>query len=163
MQKPSIFASISCSAVLLGSASLCAVSMVAIAQDTSGVQSASAQHPADSESLPKRVLVSSRIAQALHKDQPEPAYPAIAVLAHVSGTVVLQAVIGTDGHVLSLHVVSGPAMLQQATIDAVGKWVYKPYLMNNEPVEVSTTIKVVFPLINVLMSPPLAGHPHAVP
>jgi protein TonB len=45
-------------------------------------------------------------------------------------------------------------MLQQAALDAVKKWVYRPYLLNNEATEVNTTINVFFPL---------AGYPHAVP
>ena len=45
-----------------------------------------------------------------------------------------------------LHVVSGPAMLQQAALDAVKTWRYRPYLLNNEPVEVETTVNVIFTL-----------------
>jgi TonB family protein len=161
MRKATSFSSINGRIVLLVFASLGMVSM-ALAQDTGSAQRGSAQQAADVGSVPKEVAISSRVAQTLHKEQPEPKYPPIAAMAHVSGTVVLQAVIAADGHVVSLRVVSGPPMLQQVTVDAVKNWFYKPYLLNNEPVEVSTTIKVVFPL-NVLMSPPLPGHPHAVP
>jgi protein TonB len=44
----------------------------------------------------------------------------------------------------ALRVISGPASLQQATLDAVRQWTYRPYLLNNTPVEVETTINVVF-------------------
>jgi protein TonB len=84
--------------------------------------------------------------------------------AHLGGLVVLRAVIGKDGRVLSVGVISGPAMLQQAAIDAVEQWVYKPYLLNNVPTEVNTTIKILFPL-NFNIAPnriPESGHPHAV-
>ena len=57
--------------------------------------------------------------------------------------VVLQAIITKEGHVKDLHVVSGPKLFQQASLDAVRQWVYRPYLLNGEPVEVETTINVV--------------------
>ena len=56
--------------------------------------------------------------------------------------------IGTDGHIVNLKVVSGPQMLQQAALDAVKDWQYRPYLLNGEPVEVLTTINIVFTLSN---------------
>ena len=62
------------------------------------------------------------------------------------GTVVLQATISKTGTIENLHVVSGPAMLQQAALDAVKSWRYRPYLLNNEPVEVETTVNVIFTL-----------------
>ena len=46
----------------------------------------------------------------------------------------------------NLHVISGPEMLQQPSLDAVKQWVYKPYLLNGEPVEVETQIMVVYTL-----------------
>lgn len=70
----------------------------------------------------------------------------IARAARVSGTVVLQATISKAGKTENLSVVSGPALLQEAAIDAVKQWRYKPYLLNNEPVEVETTINVDFRL-----------------
>ena len=75
-----------------------------------------------------------------------PVYPPIAKAARVSGTVVLQATISKSGTITNLRVVSGNAMLQQAALDAVRSWRYKPYLLNGEPVEVDTTINVVFNL-----------------
>ena len=51
-----------------------------------------------------------------------------------------------DGSIENLQVVSGPAMLQQAALDAVKTWRYRPYLLNNEPVEVDTTVNVIFTL-----------------
>ena len=75
-----------------------------------------------------------------------PIYPPIAKAARVSGTVVLQATISKTGSIENLHVISGPAMLQQAAMDAVKTWRYRPYLLNNEPVEVETTVNVIFTL-----------------
>jgi periplasmic protein TonB len=75
-----------------------------------------------------------------------PVYPPIAVAARVEGTVILQATIAKAGTIENLRVVSGPAMLQQAALDAVKNWVYRPYLLDGEPVEVETTVNVVFAL-----------------
>ena len=58
----------------------------------------------------------------------------------------LSATIGKDGRVKDLSVVKGHPLLVQAALDAVKNWVYKPTLLNGEPVEVSTTIDVNFTL-----------------
>jgi protein TonB len=73
-----------------------------------------------------------------------PVYPAIAKAAGVHGTVVLQATISKSGTIENLRVIGGPLMLQQAALDAVKTWRYRPYLLNGEPVEVETTVNVVF-------------------
>lgn len=75
-----------------------------------------------------------------------PHYPSIAIAIHLGGTVVLQATISKTGSIENLHVVSGPPLLHQAAIDAVQQWRYRPYLLNNQPVEVETTINVEFTL-----------------
>ena len=64
----------------------------------------------------------------------------------VSGTVVFNAIIDEKGSVESLHVISGPPILQQAALDAVKSWRYKPFLVNGEPVAVKTQINVIFTL-----------------
>ena len=73
-----------------------------------------------------------------------PVYPAIAKAAHVSGTVVLHAVISRAGTIQSLGVVSGPELLRASAVSAVQDWRYRPYLLNGEPTEVDTTITVNF-------------------
>jgi protein TonB len=75
-----------------------------------------------------------------------PPYPLIAKASKTQGTVVLQASISSSGIIENLHVVSGPAMLQQAALDAVKTWRYRPYLLNGQPVEVETTVNVIFTL-----------------
>jgi protein TonB len=75
-----------------------------------------------------------------------PVYPPIAVAARVEGTVVLAAAISASGAIENLRVVSGHPMLQQAALDAVGNWRYRPFLLNGQPVEVETTINVIFTL-----------------
>ncbi len=80
----------------------------------------------------------------LYKNVPQ--YPIIAKTMGVQGTVVLQAVISKSGTIENLRVISGPPVLQQAAIDAVKNWRYRPYLLNQQPVEVETTVNVIFKL-----------------
>lgn len=75
-----------------------------------------------------------------------PVYPVDAKKAKITGSVVLTAIIGRDGEVENLRVVSGPSALQQSALDAVRQWHYKPFLLNGNPVEVETTINIVYML-----------------
>jgi periplasmic protein TonB len=75
-----------------------------------------------------------------------PTYPPLGKAMRVEGTVVLAATISRDGTIANLHIVSGPAVLQQAAFDAVSNWRYRPYLLNGQPVDVETTINVIFTL-----------------
>jgi protein TonB len=95
---------------------------------------------------PKKINISAGVSAGLLLQRTQPIYPPIAKAARVSGTVVLQATISKQGTIENLKIVSGPAMLQQAAVDAVRQWRYRPYLLNNEPVEVDTTVNVIFTL-----------------
>jgi protein TonB len=75
-----------------------------------------------------------------------PVYPPIAIVSRTQGTVVLAATISKGGTIENLRVVSGSPMLQQSALDAVSSWRYKPYVLDGEPVEVETTVNVVFTL-----------------
>jgi protein TonB len=92
------------------------------------------------------VRVSSSVVSGLLLEKTLPVYPAIAKATHREGVVVLQAAISTIGTIENLRVVSGDPMLRQAALDAVSHWRYRPYLLNGEPVEVETTINVIFKL-----------------
>ena len=94
------------------------------------------------------VLISRGVAEGMLLAKPSPIYPAIARAARVEGTVILQATISKTGSIEGLRVVSGHPMLRQAAIDAVQNWRYRPYLLNGDPVEVETTINVIFSLGN---------------
>jgi protein TonB len=96
--------------------------------------------------LPQKVSISAGVAGGLLVQKTSPVYPQIAKTARVSGTVVLQATISKNGTIQNLRAVSGPEMLRQAAVDAVRSWRYRPYKLNNDPVEVDTTINVVFAL-----------------
>jgi len=95
---------------------------------------------------PQRVRVSQGVSQGLLIHKVTPQYPPLARQARIQGTVVLQAVIGKDGSIQGLHVVSGHPMLTNSALEAVKEWRYKPYYLNGEPVEVETTINVNFTL-----------------
>ena len=76
--------------------------------------------------------------------QTQPVYPPIARTAHVEGPVVLAALISREGTIENLHVITGHPMLVRAAVDAVSQWRYRPYVLNNEAVEVETQITVNF-------------------
>ncbi len=95
---------------------------------------------------PSKVRVSSGVAQGLLIHQVKPVYPSLAMQARIQGIVVLQAVIAKDGTVQDLRVVSGHPLLVPAAMEAVKLWRYKPYLLNDQPVEVDTQINVNFTL-----------------
>lgn len=96
---------------------------------------------------PKRaVRITGMVVEGMLLRKTVPIYPPIARAAHVEGTVVLAALIARDGTIQNLHVLGGNGMLQQAALDAVRTWRYRPYLLNGEPVEVETTVNVIFQL-----------------
>jgi protein TonB len=79
----------------------------------------------------------------------QPVYPPIAKVAHMSGTVVLRAIITKTGTISSLTVVSSTnQMFNNSALEAVKQWRYKPYMLTGEPTEVDTTITVNFTLNN---------------
>jgi protein TonB len=104
------------------------------------------QHPVVREQVRGPVRVSGMVVEGLLVQKTMPVYPAIAKATRTQGTVALQATISRNGTIENLRVASGPAMLQQAAMDAVRSWRYRPYLLSGEPVEVETTVNVIFKL-----------------
>jgi protein TonB len=94
----------------------------------------------------QRVRVSQGVTAGLVIHKVQPNYPPLARTARVQGSVVLAAVIGKDGTIQNLHVISGHPLLTQAALDAVKQWRYKPYILNGDPVEVDTQVTVNFTL-----------------
>lgn len=94
----------------------------------------------------KSVRLSTGVSEGLLIHKVTPIYPRMAIMTHQQGTVLLQAEIGRDGTIQNLRVISGPPMLINSAMDAVRQWRYRPYLLNNEPVEVETQITVNFTL-----------------
>lgn len=95
---------------------------------------------------PQRIEVSQGVTQGLLIRQVKPQYPAMAREMRVEGDVLLEAVIDKDGAVSDVRAISGPAMLIPPALQAVRQWRYKPYLLNGQPVEVETKIKLQFRL-----------------
>jgi TonB family protein len=89
--------------------------------------------------------IPSAIMQGQRIKDPNPEYPERAKQQHLTGSVMLEAVIGTDGRIHNLQVISAPGqLLTDSSVKAVSKWEYKPYLLNGQPVEVRTTIFVTY-------------------
>jgi periplasmic protein TonB len=78
--------------------------------------------------------------------QIDPVYPEIARRMRVQGVVELMAVVGTDGRIRELKLISGNPLLTQAALDAVRRWVYRPTYLNGDPVEVMAPVTVSFKL-----------------
>jgi periplasmic protein TonB len=99
------------------------------------------------QATPQRVRVSAGVTQGLKIKNVTPVYPQMAKIARVQGPVVLAAIIGKDGSIQNLRVLSTASpLLNQSAIDAVREWRYRPYILNGEPVEVDTQITVNFTL-----------------
>ncbi|HZT32031.1 MAG TPA: energy transducer TonB [Bryobacteraceae bacterium] len=95
---------------------------------------------------PQRIRVGGNVQQAKLIRQPKPIYPPLAKQARIQGVVKLNAIIGRDGTIQNLTVVSGHPLLVPSALEAVKQWVYAPTLLNGEPVEVVTQIDVNFTL-----------------
>ena len=111
-----------------------------------GIGVGGAPPPPPPAATPNRIKVGGAVQAASLVKQVTPEYPPIAKSAHVSGTVVLHAIISKDGSIEKLEYVSGPALLMASAMSAVKEWKYKPTTLNGQPVEVDTTVQVVFSL-----------------
>lgn len=109
-------------------------------------QQASTAQQAATATRPERVFIGGNVAVANLIRRVVPVYPTIAKKAQVAGAVVLHVIIGKNGSVQEVQVVSGPPLLIRAATDAVRQWRYKPTLLNGQPVEVDTTVTVIFAL-----------------
>ena len=104
----------------------------------------SAANAAPPRVAPQRVKISQGVISGNLINKVTPVYPPIAKQAHITGDVILQAVISKQGTIEGLKVISGHPMLINNAVEAVKQWRYKPYILNGEPVEVDTTITVKF-------------------
>jgi len=102
--------------------------------------------PAPPKPTASRIKVGGNVTAARLQNKVSPVYPALARQTRISGTVRLHAIIAKDGTVQQLEVVSGHPLLVQSALDAVRQWRYQPTLLNGEPVEVDTTVDVIFSL-----------------
>ncbi len=95
---------------------------------------------------PQRIRVGGNVQQAKAIRQPRPLYPVLAKQARIQGVVHFTAIIGKDGTIQNLTLISGHPLLVPAAQEAVKQWIYRPTLLNGEPVEVITQIDVNFTL-----------------
>ena len=111
-----------------------------------GVIGGAGNAPPPPKIAPSRVRVGGAVQAAKIINRIQPTYPPLARQTRISGTVKLHAIIGKDGSVQRLEVMSGHPLLVQSALDAVRQWRYQPTLLNNEPVDVDTEIDVIFSL-----------------
>jgi protein TonB len=102
--------------------------------------------PVKKEAPTQRIKVGGNVQSAMIVRKTQPVYPPLAKSARVQGVVHLAAIIAKDGTIQELHSLGGPALLIQAAMDAVKTWIYKPTMLNGDPVQVETTIDVNFTL-----------------
>ena len=103
-----------------------------------------------SEAGPKPILqklnISQGVSQGLLMKKVQPVYPRNALAMRVEGVVELAATISKTGDITNVKVVKGDSQLTRAATDAVKQWKYKPYLLNGEPVEITTEVTISFKL-----------------
>jgi TonB family protein len=114
------------------------------------------QHPADVQVLrnaangldtaPQYIRVGGNVQNSNLLTKVEPVYPPLARQARIQGTVRFDSTIAADGHIQNLQLVSGHPLLVGAATQAVQQWVYKPTLLNGNPVAVVTTLDINFTL-----------------
>jgi len=102
--------------------------------------------PRDASSTSQRIRVGGSVQSANLIAKVNPVYPPLAKQARIQGVVHLTTTIAADGTVQNLEVISGHPLLVPAAMEAVKQWVYKPTLLNGNPVEVITQVDVNFTL-----------------
>jgi TonB family protein len=134
-------------AVLLGIICIAAISARVQAQSAAPPPPPPPPPPAAApKQPPKRIAKGGDVEMAYLISKVPPVYPKPAIDARVQGTVRLHTVIDTDGTVIQATYISGPAMLVQASIDAVKQWRFKPTLLGGVPVQVECVFEVNFHL-----------------
>jgi TonB family protein len=112
----------------------------------SGVMGVVSSNPGNEPNGATHVRVSAAVAQRLSLTKVPPQYPQEAKDQHIQGVVVMKVNIDKEGNVAKIELISGHPSLAPAAIDAVKQWKYKPYLLNQTPVEVETQVQVNFTL-----------------
>jgi TonB family protein len=100
------------------------------------------------KSTAKRIFVGGSVQETKLATKVQPVYPPLARQTKVAGTVRLHVIIGKDGTVQEVDVLSGHPLLLQSAMKAVKQWRYKPTLLNGQPVEVETNVDVIYSLTN---------------
>jgi TonB family protein len=106
---------------------------------------------------PERIRMGGNVQNVKLLNRVQPVYPLLARQTGIQGTVRLHAILGKDGTVQSLTLESGHPLLVKSALEAVSQWRYQPTLLNGNPVEVDTTIDVVFVLAAKPATPELSA------
>jgi TonB family protein len=93
-----------------------------------------------------KIVLSQETMNHLCIKQVPPMYPSSAKASHITGKVVMLVTVGKDGHVLDVKATAGPAELQRPAIDALRMWEFQPFLVSGEPVNVESTLQIIFSL-----------------
>ena len=96
------------------------------------------------QDAPKKITRSEALNAVATKVQPD--YPAIAKQLKIEGTVELDALVGENGEVVKVNIVSGNPVLTNPAAQAVKRWKFKPFLEDGKPVQVLAPISLVFKL-----------------
>jgi TonB family protein len=100
-----------------------------------------------SSAPPLRVRIGGNVAKQSLVNKVQPIYPEEAKAARIQGTVRIHIILATDGTVKEMTLVDGDRTLAKAAIEAVKQWRYRPTSLNGIPVEVDSTVDVVFSLV----------------
>ena len=115
-------------------------------QPSAPAQQATRSAPPSQDAQAPRIRIGGNVQAAKIIKRVQPVYPPLARQTRIQGTVRLHVIIAKDGTIKQLEITSGHPLLQQASLDAVKQWRYQPTLLNGKPVEVDTTIDVIFTL-----------------
>jgi protein TonB len=94
----------------------------------------------------KRIRVGGQVQESNLLQRVDPVYPPLAMQARLQGIVRLNVTIGRDGHVENAELIAGHPLLIPAALDAVKQWIYRPTLLNGDPVVVRAVVDVPFKL-----------------
>ena len=92
------------------------------------------------------IRVGGRVKPPKPISQVHPVYPLLAKQAHVQGQVQIDAILDDQGSVIDMKIVSGPPLLYQAALDALGMWRYEPTYLNDKPISVELIVTITFHL-----------------
>ena len=121
-------------------------SIVSSTSDSNAVSGLVAMPTSAPQVAPHTLKVSQGVSQGLLIKKVAPVYPQRAMSMRIQGAVQLLATIGADGSVTDVKLLNGDMMLSRAAMDAVKQWKYKPYYLDDKPLEIQTQITVNFKL-----------------
>lgn len=121
-------------------------SIVSSTSDASAVSGLVSMPTSAPQVAPHTLKISQGVSQGLLIKKVAPVYPQKAMSMRIQGAVQLLATINADGSVTDVKLINGDMMLSRAAMDAVKQWKYKPYYLDDKPLEIQTQITVNFKL-----------------